>query len=106
MANATDLGNHPFAADLKDLFRPPRSGVRYVFGEVTGQPNQFISRGWSAGVIQFESGVLIDVPISEHAADEGHWLLLLHRLGWRPIRGSMVRAKRFSWEGNGEVAFE
>jgi nucleoside phosphorylase len=106
LANATDLGNHPFAADLKDLFRPPRSGVRYVFGEVTGQPNQFISRGWSAGVIQFESGVLIDVPISEHAADEGHWLLLLHRLGWRPIRGSMVRAKRFSWEGNGEVAFE
>lgn len=106
LANATDLGNHPFASELKDLFRPPRGGVRYVFGEVSDQPNHFISRGWNAGVLQFENGVLIDMPIAEHAAGEGHWLLLLHRFGWRPIRGSMVRANRFSWEGNSEVAFE
>lgn len=106
LANATDLGNHPFASDLKDLFRPPRGGIRYVFGEVTDQPNHFMSRGWTAGVLQYENGILIDMPIAEHAADEGHWLLLLHRFGWRPIRGSMVRAKRFSWEGNSEVAFD
>lgn len=55
---------------------------------------------------QFENGVLIDVPLSESIPDAGHWLLLLHRLGWRHIEGTGLRAERRAWTDNVEVALE
>lgn len=103
---AIDLVSHPFAAELTDLFRPPRGGVRYVFGDVPAVPDTFISRGWNAGVLQYPDGVLIDLPISETPVGASHWLLLLHRLGWRQISGSLVRAQRYCANGNSEIAFE
>ena len=106
LASATDLHEHPFGSDLKDLFRAPRGGVRYVFGEVTEQPQQFLSSGWNAGVLQYPNGVLIDMPIAESPPDESHWLLLIYRLGWRRVTGSILRAQRFSWMDNAEVAYE
>lgn len=106
LASSKDLHEHAFASDLVDLFRKPRGGIRYVFGEVPAAPEHFIARGWSAGVLQFKHGVLIDVPISESAPDASHWLLLLHRLGWRHIEGSGLRAVRHCWDGNVEASLE
>ena len=106
LAGSNDLNKHVFATELIDIFREPRAGVRYVFGEVPSVPNRFISQGWQAGVLQFENGVLIDAPIGESRPDKGHWMLLLHRLGWRRIEGCGLRADRFSWLGNSEVAIE
>jgi len=106
LAGAGDLCEHVFATDLTDLFRKPCGGVRYVFGDVPSAPNQFIAHGWSAGVLQFEDGVLIDVPIAESAPNASHWLLLLHRLGWHHVEGSGLRAERKAWGGNVEVALE
>jgi nucleoside phosphorylase len=106
LAGSSNLNDHPFASDLTDIFRTPRGGVRYVFGEVPDAPRQFLAQGWGAGVLQFENGVLIDVPIAESAPDSSHWLLLLHRLGWRRIAGTGLRAERNAWNGNIEVAFE
>ncbi len=106
LAGAGDLREHVFATDLTDLFRKPCGGVRYVFGDVPSAPNQFIAHGWSAGVLQFEDGVLIDVPIAESAPNASHWLLLLHRLGWHHVEGSGLRAERKAWGGNVEVALE
>jgi hypothetical protein len=106
LASAKDLHSHVFASELIDLFREPRGGVRYVFGEVQAAPNQFMSSGWNAGVLQYPAGVVIDVPISEKAPDASHWLLLLHRLGWRQIEGSGLRAIRMAWSGNLEITLE
>src|SRR5207245_2305629 len=35
-----------------------------------------------------------------------HWLLLLHRLGWRHVQGSGLRATRAAWDKNVEVELE
>jgi nucleoside phosphorylase len=106
LAGATDLNEHAFASDLVDIFRKPRGGVRYVLGDVPAVPKHFISSGWDAGVLQFENGVLIDMPISESTPNSDNWVLLLHRLGWRRIEGSGLRAKRMAWHDNTEVALE
>ena len=106
LANADDLHNHVFASDLTDLFRKPRGGVRYIFGEVGEVPRQFIAQGWDAGVLQYEHGVLIDAPISESDPNADHWLLLLHRLGWHRSSQSVLRADRWAWKENVEVSFE
>ena len=74
LAGAKDLREHAFATDLTDLFRKPRGGIRYVFGDVPGAPNHFISHGWAAGVLQFDNGVLIDLPITESKPDADHEL--------------------------------
>jgi hypothetical protein len=103
LAGSNNLHEHVFASDLTDLFRKPRGGVRHVFGEVPEAPNYFLAQGWSAGILKFENGVLIDVPISESTPDASHWLLLLHRLGWRQIEGSGLRAERKAWRDNVEV---
>jgi nucleoside phosphorylase len=106
LADSGDLQTHAFASDLTDIFRKPRGGVRFAFGDVFGAPNRFMSHGWNAGVLVSEHGVLIDVPISESSPDASNWLLLLHRLGWRRVEGSGLRAERFAWDGNVEVDLE
>jgi len=106
LAGANNLNEHFFASDLTDLFRKPRGGVRYLFGDVPETPNQFMASGWDAGVVQYENGVLIDMPISESSPSDGQWLILLHRLGWRRIVGSPLIAQRFAWNENIEVALE
>jgi len=80
LAGADNLHENVYASDLTDIFRKPRGGVRYIFGDVPAVPDQFIARGWDAGYLQFENGVLIDVPISESSPNANHWLFLL-RLG-------------------------
>jgi len=106
LAGSTELHKHVFSSDLTDIFRKRRGGVRYIFGEVPNAPDRFIAHGWASGVLQFESGVLIDVPISESSPDASHWLLLLHRLGWRRVQGSGLRATRAAWDANVEVELE
>ena len=105
LCSADDLSEHPCASELVDLFRKPRGGIRYIFGDVSEQPREFISRGWQAGVLQFENGVLVDLPISESEPASSHWVLLLHRLGWRNIPGSGLSAQRRVWDGNVEHQF-
>ena len=104
LLDATDLSEHFLALELCDLFRRPSGGVRYVFGEVPEVPKQFIARGWACGVLQYEKGVLIDAPISESVPDSSHWMLLLHRLGWKKPKGSPLTAHRASWHGNTEAS--
>lgn len=106
LLDAEDLSEHFLASELCDLFRPPHGGVRYVFGEVSEVPKHFIAQGWAAGVLQYEKGVLIDVPISESRPDSTHWMLLLHRLGWKRPKGSPLIAHRAFWNGNTEVTFD
>ena len=106
LAGASDLNEHFFASDLTDIFRKPRGGVRYVFGDVPGVPNQFIAQGWNAGVLQFDDGIVVDVPLAEMAPSSDSWTLLLHRLGWRCVDGSGLRATRNAWNDNTEVAVE
>jgi nucleoside phosphorylase len=106
LAASDTLHEHALAAELTDIFRKPRGGVRYVYGEVPSAPDYFIAQGWAAGALQFDNGVLIDMPISETSPDASHWLLLLHRLGWRQITGSALKAKRWAWGNNVEVALE
>ncbi|MBE3097864.1 MAG: toll/interleukin-1 receptor domain-containing protein [Candidatus Atribacteria bacterium] len=101
-----DLHSHPLAEDMCDLFRKPRGGVRYVFGDVPSQPTQFMANGWAAGVLVFENGVLIDEPIAEDFPGVGHWLLLLHRLSWRKHRGCPLTGARLAWDGNMTVPYE
>jgi nucleoside phosphorylase len=106
LAGSNALDSHVFASELSGLFRRPRSDVRYVFGEVQDPPKESVSRGWQAGIWQFEKGVLIDVPISESTPDVSHWLLFLHRLGWRGIEGTGLRAKRIAWNDSMEIDFD
>ena len=56
LAGSKELHEHVFASDLKDIFRIPRGGIRYVFGEIPTAPKEFISQGWRAGILQFEQG--------------------------------------------------
>lgn len=106
LCDAEDLSHHPFAADMVDIFRQPRGGIRHVFGDVPQAPKHFISRGWNAGILQFNHGVLADVPISEREPNSGSWLLLLHRLAWRKIKGSGLFAERIAWKDNIEIVLE
>ena len=106
LLDASDLSEHFLASELCDLFRQPGGGVRYVFGEVSEVPTRFIAQGWACGVLQYENGVLIDAPISESTPDSSHWMLLLHRLGWKKPMGSPITAYRASWDGNTEVAYD
>src|SRR5216110_2047060 len=57
-------------------------------------------------VLVYEHGVLIDLPIAESPPDDAHWLLLLHRLGWRHVAGSPLRANRLAWHANMTVPYE
>lgn len=106
LSSAKGLHEHFFASDLTDIFRKPRGGVRYIFGEISDAPNQFVARGWNAGVLQYEHGVLIDLPLAESKPDASHWMLLLHRLGWRQVDGSVLRAVRNAWNENLEVTLD
>lgn len=106
LAGSNSLQDHYFASDLTDLFRKPRGGVRYVFGEVPVLPHKFMNRGWDTGVLQYEKGILIDVPISESKPDANHWVLMLHRLGWHQIEGSGLSAQRKAWHENTECTLE
>ncbi|MFN3158289.1 MAG: hypothetical protein ACE37I_03175 [Rubinisphaera brasiliensis] len=105
IASTNDISHNPFAPQIQELFRRPRPCVRYVFGEVPEQPGRFISNGWKAGVMQFPHGVLIDLPLAEDFPGSGHWVLLLHQLGWQRSLGLGVRAARFAWEGRSEVDY-
>ena len=106
LLDANDLSDNPFASELQDLFRQPRGIVRYVFGEVSEVPPHPICSGWNAGVLQDQNGVLIDVPISESTPNAEHWVLLLHRLGWKRPKGSPLTANRACWGGNTEIAYD
>jgi nucleoside phosphorylase len=106
LAASKNLHEHFFASDLTDIFRKPRGGVRYVFGEVPETPRHFTARGWDAGISFYEHGVVIDLPLAESAPDASHWVLLLHRLGWRQVEGSGLRAARTFWNENIEVTFD
>ena len=106
LTDEPELVNHPFAEDLCDLFRKPRGGVRYVFGDVPSSPLQFMARGWNAGILAFQNGVLIDMPITEEFPGVGHWLLLLHRLSWRKHSGCPLTGARIAWHGNVTVPYE
>jgi nucleoside phosphorylase len=106
LTGADDFADCPFAEDMSDLFRIPRGGLRQVFGEVVDPPQQFMSRGWDAGVLLYPAGVLIDTPLAEQQPDASHWLLLLHRLAWRRVVGSPLRGQRLSWHENMTVPYE
>lgn len=105
LASASDLSEHYLAPQLADLFRKPRGGIRYVFGDVPAAPKHFISSGWDAGVLKFEDGILIDLPISEMPANAASWLLMLHRLGWMHLAGVGLNAERWAWQDNFEVSY-
>lgn len=45
LTDIPDLFEHEYADDLTDLFHSPRGGVRYTFGSVPEQPQQFLARG-------------------------------------------------------------
>jgi len=96
LTGADDLDRHAFAAELTDVFRKPRGGVRYIFGDVPSVPDHFVARGWSAGVLLSQNGVLIDLPIAESSPDATHWVCLLHRLGWHSIEGTVLNSVRLS----------
>lgn len=106
LMDADDLSGHFLASELCDLFHKPHGGVRYAFGDVSEVPRHFIAQGWNAGVLQKENGILIDVPISESMPDSSHWMLLLHRLGWKRPKGSPLTAHRAFWDGNSEVTYD
>jgi nucleoside phosphorylase len=101
--DSPDLAKHFLSTELVSVFRRPIGGVRYVFGEIDEPPSEFIARGWTAGVLQFENGVLIDLPIGESAPNYNNWLLLLHRIGWKQLKGSGLRASQLAWGDNVEV---
>ncbi len=106
LTGAPGLSEHEFAADLTELFRAPRGGIRYIFGDVPNPPPHFIANGWQAGRLIHEHGVLIDAPISEDRPGVGHWLLLLHRMSWQCSPGSPLRGKRLAWNENVTVPYE
>jgi len=106
LAGARRLEDHPFASELTDLFRKPRGGIRYVFGDIPTPPSRFVADGWNAGILKGPHGVLIDLPLAESKPDAAHWLLLLHRLGWRGIPGSGFSAERHAWNQHGEVTLD
>jgi nucleoside phosphorylase len=106
LTEAPGLAEHELSADLTDLFRAPRGGIRYIFGDVPNPPTHFIANGWQGGRLVYEHGVLIDVPISESPPGVDHWLLLLHRLSWRRIPGSPLQGQRLAWHENTTIPYE
>ncbi len=106
LTNQHQLLQHPLAPILCDLFRLPKSGVRYVFGDVTTPPKHFMANGWSAGINTFAKGVVIDVPISEDFPSAGHWLYFLHVISWKKFSGCPLRGERKSWYKNITVPYE
>lgn len=95
-----------YAEDIVDLFRSPRGGIRYIFGKVIDPPPFFVAQSWQAGLLLYDDGVLIDVPIAESQPSVAHWLLLLHRLGWRCVAGSPLRGQQLAWYENTTVPYE
>ena len=106
LTDVPEIHAHEFADDIVDLFQRPRGGVRYVFGDLPQQPKHFGANGWAAGVLVFEHGVLIDLPIGESPPSVGHWLVLLHRLSWRRIPNSPLIGSRLAWHDNTTVPFD
>jgi nucleoside phosphorylase len=106
LTGAPELNDHEYAEDVVDLFRKPRGGVRYVFGDVPNQPPFFLAKNWDAGQLTYPHGVLIDLPIAENEPGVGHWLLLLHRLSWRRVTGTPLQGQRLAWHENTTVPFE
>ena len=106
ISNAKDLQEHYLGAELVEVFRRPRGGIRYAFGEVPMVPDQFIASGWQAGVAQFENGVLIDLPIGGSEPSSKDWLILLHKLAWRSEDGGGLSAKKVCWAGNTEAELD
>jgi len=68
--------------------------VRYVFGSEPMLPMSFTFRGWTAGVVGFEDGVLIDVPISEGKSNRKSLVALRSPLGLASHRGSGAIGRR------------
>jgi hypothetical protein len=106
LIGASELEGSELAADVADLLRNPRRGIRCVFGTVIDPPRTFVAVGWQAGVRVYPEGVLIDLPISESPPGVGHWLLLLHRLSWGRIPGSPLQGQRLAWHENTTVPYE
>jgi nucleoside phosphorylase len=106
LTDVPELADHEYAEDLVDLFRKPRGGIRYVFGEVPEAPPFFIAQTWQGRCLFFDHGVLIDMPISEGEPGVGHWLLLLHRLSWRRVSGTPLHGQRLAWHENTTVPYE
>ena len=106
LSATSDLAEHPFAEDLTDLFRVPFGGVRYVFGEIVDPPDHFIAQSWQPGTLIYPDGVLIDLPLAEAQPEDGSWVLLLHRLGWRHIPGSPLRCDQRAWHDFHSAPFE
>jgi nucleoside phosphorylase len=103
LASDPDLPQHSLAGAISDLFRKPRSGVRYTFGTVDEPPDHFLAQGWGAGVIRYPDGVLIDVPIAESPANANNWVLMLHRIGWLRLSGAGLSAVCKAWKDNAEL---
>jgi hypothetical protein len=106
LTDAPGLSEHELAADLTELFRVPRRGIRYIFGDVSNPPTHFIANGWQGGRLVYEHRVLIDVPIAEDPPGCTHWLLLLHRLSWRRNPGSPLQGQRLAWHENTTLPYE
>ncbi|HVS34309.1 MAG TPA: hypothetical protein VMS17_01940 [Gemmataceae bacterium] len=106
LTDVPDLAGHEYAEDVVDLFRRPRGGMRYVFGDVPSAPTAFIAQTWQPAVLVFDHGVLIDMPIAESEPGVEHWLLLLHRLSWRHIAGTPLHGGRLAWHENTTVPYE
>lgn len=106
LTDAPGLAEHELGLDLADLFRAPRGGIRYIFGDVPNPPPHFIASGWQGGRLVYEHGVLIDAPIAESSPGVDHWLLLLHRLSWRRIPGGPLQGQRLAWHENTTIPYE
>jgi nucleoside phosphorylase len=106
MLGSKDLAAHFLGADLVEALKPPIGGIRYVFGEVGDVPSDFSANGWQAGVLQYENGVLIDLPLGGSQPNANNWVLMLHRLGWRKYAGSGLRAHKAAWGDNVEIEWE
>jgi len=106
LTGATELFESELSDDVADIFRNPRSGIRYVFGTVIEPPQVFTARGWGSGVAVYPQGVVIDMPIAESAPSDEHWLLVLHRIAWRRIPGCALVGERRAWHGSTTVPYE
>ena len=107
LTGSFDYKSHFLGSELAEVFPRIAGGIRYVFGDLPEDiPDVFVAEGWNPIVLQYMNGVLIDQPLSVDPFDSKIWLLLLHRLGWKKIRGSGLRAARFAWSENVEVEWE
>lgn len=106
LTDLPELAACEYAEDIVDLFRKPRGGIRYIFGEVPEPPPFFIAQSWQGGYLIADHGVLIDMPLAESEPSVGHWLLLLHRLSWRRVPGTPLHGQRLAWHENTTVPYE